>query len=100
LKICHRHHWHGHKAQINQLLSIIIQANTAKWNLQRQRERERERERERVLSNCWRWKRFRRSGPGGGDIREDGAVVTIGRRGPGGGDGREDDMVPGRGGDG
>jgi hypothetical protein len=24
MKKHHRHHWHGHKAQINQLLSIII----------------------------------------------------------------------------
>jgi hypothetical protein len=46
LKNHHRHHWHGHKAQINKLLSIITEGEG--------------------LPNYCRWKRSGRRGPGGG----------------------------------
>jgi hypothetical protein len=52
LKNHHKHHWHAHKAQINKVLSIIIEG-------------EEEREREDML-NCYRWKRSGRHGLGGG----------------------------------
>jgi hypothetical protein len=111
MKNHHSHHLHGHKAQINQLLSIIISANIQ--TLQNRIYRGSGKERGRVFAELLqvdtavvtvgRTVRFTsttvmagRCGPGGGDGRADGVVPWSGDDGDGGGGSRGGgDMVPG-----
>jgi hypothetical protein len=96
MKNHHMHHWHGYKAQINQLLSIIIYASiqTKQNGIYRGSGKERGRGFAELLHVDATVVTARRT------ARFLGAAVTTRRRGPGDGDGRADDAVPGCGGDG
>jgi hypothetical protein len=85
MKNHHRHHLHGHKGQINQLLSIIIYANIQTQQNIFYRGNGKEREREREFAEL---------------LQVDAMVVMAEWRGLSGGDGRADGVVPKRGGDG